>query len=249
MPHISTRGYIIKPVVAVAVYRNDVLVMRPGGVVPRQKPVRGEIMELSDGSLKRLAFVANNADVEFRSMITLTYPNEFPVDGKQVKAHLGHFLVSLKRKNGRVIYLWFLEFQKRGAPHFHILLNIGLPEDDRDRALAYTWLSEVWYRIVGSGDDLHRLAGTRWENLRDKEGGRHYVVKYCAKTYQKQVPEGYRQVGRFWGCSRLLTVTPVLIRVADENEIRQSLSEWPYLDHTESFMPRVLYNAARYWQG
>ena len=204
---------------------------------------------LSDDSLKRLAFVANNADVEFRSMITLTYPNEFPVDGKQVKTDLNHFLVSLKRKNGRVIYLWFLEFQKRGAPHFHILLNIGLPEDGRDRDKAYAWLSEVWFKIVKSGDDLHRLAGTRWENLRDKEGGRHYVVKYCSKTYQKLVPEGYRQVGRFWGCSRLLTVTPVLIRVADENEIRKSLSEWPYLANTESFMPRVLYNAARFWQG
>lgn len=242
--------YTVGPVVAVAVYRNDVLVMRRGEPFsPSHLPTRGDIMKLSDASMARLAFVANNADVDFRSMITLTYPNEFPCDGRIVKRHLHVFLTRVQRHCGKVVYLWFLEFQKRGAPHFHILLTLGLPEDKRDRELEYQWLSYTWYKVVGSEDDDHLLAGTRWEDLHDEEGGRHYVVKYSQKTYQKLVPEGFRSVGRFWGCTRSLTVTPILIKTADENEIRQCLPDWPYLGSTEGFLPRVLYNAARWWQG
>ena len=203
---------------------------------------------MSDDSLRRLAFVANNADCEFPSMITLTYPSEFPCSGVEVKRHLNHFLLCLKRHLGKVLYLWFLEFQKRGAPHFHILLSVGLPEDRWDRGLEYAWLSNTWYRVVGSGDEKHLQAGTRWEDLREVEGGRHYVVKYASKTYQKQVPGGFRDVGRFWAHSLALTVTPLSIHAVSEGEIRQSLSEWPYLESTGAFMPRVLYNAARFWQ-
>src|SRR5512146_128055 len=108
------------PVVGVAVYRCDVVVLRKGDRKSGHKSTRGVITMLSDDSLKRLAFVANNANVDFRSMITLTYPNEFPVSGKVCKQHLDAMLKALKRKCGDGLqYLWFLEFQKRGAPHFH----------------------------------------------------------------------------------------------------------------------------------
>jgi hypothetical protein len=249
MPHISPK-YEIGPVVAAAVYRNDVLVIREGVAQPGHDFVqRGDIMEISRDSLRRLAFVANNADCNFRSMMTLTYPSEFPMNGKEVKRHLDVFLKRLRRHCPGVLYLWFLEFQLRGAPHFHVLLNIGLPENPRDRQLEYKWLSRTWYKIVGSQDEYHRLAGTRLEGLRSADGGRHYAVKYAGKTYQKIIPEGFRDVGRFWGHSRALTVTPHIIKISTENEIRQSLSEWPYFGNIEQFMPRVLYNAARFWRG
>lgn len=235
------------PVVAVAVYRSDVLVMRRGETV-KSGPIskRGEIYEMSTDSLRRLAFLANNCDCDFRSMVTLTYPNEFPEDGKIVKSHLADMLRSFKRKLGdHLTYIWFLEFQRRGAPHIHILLRVGLTNEEAPELRR--WLSERWYKIVGSGDDLHRLAGTNWSNTRQEDGLRHYVVKYAFKTYQKEVPEGFRQVGRFWGASRDIKLEPILIEVTDEERVRANLADWDFASVLDSKIPRVLFGAASWW--
>lgn len=248
MPHIFGK-LRLGPVVAVAVYRNDVLVMRQGDALPGHPyHVRNEIYELSADSLRRLAFVANNADTEFSSMVTLTYPAEFPPDGFTVKRHLHLFLYYFQSRFKNSLYLWVLEFQRRGAPHLHIFVNVALPDEPGWRKLEYAWLSYIWYDIVGSGDRKHLAAGTRWEDIREPEGARHYVVKYAAKKWQKAVPPEFRQVGRFWGCSRSLSITPKNILAVDEDEIRQYLAGWPYLEHIKSFMPKVLYNAARFWR-
>jgi hypothetical protein len=234
------------PIVAVAVYRSDIVTLRRGQGKSGPGGRRKEITMLSDESLRRLAFVANNTNIDLRSMITLTYPYEYPTCGKTCKNHLERLLKGLKRLCGQdLAYLWFLEFQKRGAPHFHILLQVALMDEDRDAWRS--WLSYRWYKIVKSGDDKHLLAGTRWENVRQADGLRHYVVKYAAKTYQKQVPEGFQEVGRFWGNSKNLTVMPVLLQVVDEVAIRETLADWPYAESIEGAIPRVLFNAANWW--
>ncbi len=235
------------PIKSATIFRSDVLIERESlGVISGPKTRRGEIKMLSDDSLRRLAFVANNANIEFRSMITLTYPNEFPTNGEICKAHLQALLRSLKRRLGEdLTYIWFLEFQRRGAPHFHILLQCALSNDPQS---DYDWLSNRWYKIVKSGDDLHLLAGTRWENTRQTEGLRHYVVKYAAKTYQKEVPEGFWKVGRFWGTSRNIEVVPILVVPINSAEaIKDQLHEWPFVGTLEIQIPRVLFNAAQWW--
>lgn len=234
------------PIVAVAVYKNDVLVLRQGEVKSGPGGLRKEIKMLTDDSLRRLAFVANNCDRDFRSMITVTYPNMFPTNGEICKAHLDRLLKALKRKLGNdLAYLWFLEFQKRGAPHFHILLQVGLVYEESPELRQ--WLSKTWYKIVDSGDDLHLLAGTNWENVRETDGLSHYVTKYCAKTYQKQVPEGFWNVGRFWGNSRNLIVMPVLLVAGGESVIKDNLKDWPHADVLAKAVPRVLFNASKFW--
>jgi hypothetical protein len=58
-------------------------------------------------------------------MLTLTYPREWESwapSAKVVKAHLRAFVERWFRWFGvRPVILWKLEFQRRGAPHFHIL--------------------------------------------------------------------------------------------------------------------------------
>jgi hypothetical protein len=134
-------------------------------------------------------------------MYTLTYPCGFPSNGVEVKKHLKEFLRRLKRTavtNGfdqdRYSAFWFLEFQERGAPHFHIFCNYY----ERNKQ----WISKQWYEIVGSEDHRHMLAGTRVERIRSGRGGTaSYAKKYAQKQEQKIVPNGYDNVGRFWGIS------------------------------------------------
>lgn len=184
------------------------------------------IQKYSNASGKRLAFVANNTAVVFKTMITLTYPNKWERDGREVKRHLNMFLNSLRRKN--LEYLWFLEFQKRGAPHYHILID-GYCDKD--------YVAQRWYEIVDSGDEKHLKAGTRVEALRSHRGGAHYATKYAMKRVQKTPPKQYSNVGRFWGHSKKVkpecksvvtdvTVAQVLDYCADNKRAKNQLALW-----------------------
>lgn len=159
---------------------------------------RGVVKEFSDNSRRRLLFAAYNAAAEWRSFSTLTYPREFPTDGRTVKEHLHLFLDSLHYHFGDVSWLWALEFQARGSPHYHLLASQFIPKE---------WLSQRWYEVVGSGDSRHLRAGTSIESCSGRKQGAAYMVKiYGAKKFQKTVPEDFSNVGRFWGVSRGLVV-------------------------------------------
>lgn len=231
---------ITAPVTGLEIYRNDVVVVRTGDPPPSVEHTRSEITHFSRKSRQRLAFVANNTPIEFTALLTLTYPRTFPNDGLDVKRNLNNFLTVLRRQVSVVHYLWFLEFQKRGAPHIHILIR-GL----RVSKHTQQWCSETWYRICATGDDKHLRAGTRLERIRKRDGARRYVVKYAGKMCQKWVPPGYRNVGRFWGHSRDVKPEPESYHQCTHDDIVAALltSSWPYLRDDETLW-RVLYNAA-----
>jgi hypothetical protein len=87
-----------------------------------------------------------------------------------------------------------LEFQQRGAPHFHPFVW-GIPESDRLREII-DFISEAWFEVVASGDEKHFIAGTRVEKMRSATAAIRYVSGYASKT--DQTLRG-RKVGRYWG--------------------------------------------------
>lgn len=205
------------------VYKNDVRVKHFTGSY--QKGNNGgrkeKITEWSWKSRRELAFVASNTDVEFDVMVTLTYPREYPADGSVCKRHLDRFLTWMRRRVKPMSYLWFFEFQKRGAPHYHLMyksLGVKVPK---------TELSQAWYSIVESGDESHLAAGTRIEKIRSQGGASRYAVKYAMKMYQKHVPSGFERVGRFWGTSR--DVPPAVrakVKVKGEVGLKEAVGDW-----------------------
>jgi hypothetical protein len=235
--------YSLGKVIGVEVYKQDAVVRREGWPNEVPKSRRREVKEFTEASRKRLAFVAQNTEVHFRNMITLTYPKEFPCDGKTVKGHLNRFLTWLRRDTGGCSYLWFLEFQARGAPHIHVLTDTPYPRRNADayRRLRFR-VSATWYRVVGSGDSKHLAAGTRTERIRKQDGAARYATKYAFKMKQKRVPEGYRNVGRFWGASRDVKPEPQGFVRCTEDDIRGAIEEWEYKPNDERPLYRVLYN-------
>lgn len=157
---------------------------------------RGAIRKFSRRSSKRLRFLVRNTANMWKSMITLTYPAEYPSDGKTVKKHLNVFLNYLRRK--KIKYVWVLEFQERGAPHFHILTD----SDDILSLDNKAVISKRWFDIVGSGDPRHLAAGTRVDVIVSEDELLRYLSSYATKLLQKTPPPGYENVGRFWGASR-----------------------------------------------
>ena len=164
----------------------------------REVEKRGVISEFSDRSRGRLLFTAFNSVVDWLGYAVLTYPLEFPNDGRKVKRDIDALCKWLVREFGAK-FIWGIEFQERGAPHINLLVDQFIPKG------AFGWR---WFEIVGSGDPKHLVAGTRIEFCRSTEQAAGYMAAaYSAKkSAQKEVPEGFQNVGRFWGCSRGLVV-------------------------------------------
>ena len=197
------------------------------------EPTRGKVTEFSERSRKRLAFMAGNCNVEFDSMTTLTVHSDLPVDARQFKSALNSYLQKFRRKS--VAYLWFFEFTKKGAPHVHILHDSKVIESSRgqsvniseSKAESARWANLIRAQLpqevctVDVSEMLTKMmrASARVEQVREPGGAGRYATKYAFKMEQKQVPEGFENVGRFWSCSRSVKVEPVKVMELTESEI------------------------------
>lgn len=191
MTHKLSRKAQVRKFVTVKAMRTDSIVKRQlfnGQSRPQVGGgVRKPITQLSESSMRKMKLHVRNMP-QANYIITLTYPREFSSDGKEVKHHL-ELMREWFRYRG-VSAFWFLEFQARGAPHFHLFT---------DNPVQARELSRKWYEVVGSKDEKHLRAGTQIQKIRKPHAIAAYAAKYATKSEQKTVPEGYRNVGRFWG--------------------------------------------------
>lgn len=189
-------GLLLSHICTLSVYPD--MIRLEGPKLPAKNPPaeRGEITGFSRASRKRLIELMHQLEFKDALFVTLTYPKEFPQDGRIFKEHLRVWRERLQRSFGKLRVIWRLEFQKRGAPHFHLLL-LDAPRVDKD------WLSQSWYDVVGSGDPLHLLAGTNINlvtGAKERKLVMFYVGKYLGKADQADAPKGVTHVGRYWGC-------------------------------------------------
>lgn len=152
------------------------------------------------------------------SQMCLTYHEANP-DGPTAKRHLDTWLKALGRAAPGAGYLWILEFQSRGVPHFHVWLTAPYSED------LWKRLGLAWNRIVEPDSEKHLWWHTL-PRLNTHTGklersfmpwnmkGAGYLRKYMSKQAQKSVPDGFNP-GRFWGSTRDLVPEPIDIPADD----------------------------------
>lgn len=203
---------------------------------------RGKILEFSEKSRGRLCEFAHETTAELKQqgikpgfMLTLTYPGDWrsvAPDGRAVKRHLDKMERRLKRYFERLDMdfsaLWFLEFQKRGAPHFHLIMwGARLTLSDSQLRAAQTDLRIAWAEVVGHADPIHherhKRRGVGFERMR--KGHLGYAAKYAKKMKQKAVPDEFANVGRFWGFWKHKTAVPDVLELTLTYEQLQNLTE------------------------
>lgn len=180
-------------------YRRDVILKftgRRAGPGP-SGAVRGAIRGFTHGSRRRLTHLVRNTNDLWSGFLTVTYPAEFPTDGREVKRHLNSLCSWLRRK--KVAYVWILEFQERGAPHFHFLISSWLDKNE----VARRW-TDIVNPIFPSERAKMLAASTRVEGVKNPDHVGGYMGAYMSKLEQKKVPDGFKSVGRFWGASRTI---------------------------------------------
>lgn len=233
----------VYPISGVNIHKGGMQVIRTakGKVGTVKRPKANKVYRLSKKSLCRLAFLASTSNIKFKSLLTLTY-ERIPTNGREVKEQLNSFLTFLRRrfKHFKIEYLWFLEFQKRGAPHFHVLLNIKSTIVSRETILR------KWVDITGGSEKALKVAlhKTSWDDIRLEDGAKRYALKYALKQEQKIVPKEYRDVGRFWGNSRGVKSPPEIENwPISENELRRIVNEARpgFSDRMSKFIPKYIF--------
>jgi hypothetical protein len=242
----------LNPVVGLRVYHNGFCeVVRDGRKVapPPGKKDGQEIKEFSHKSRQALARTIHATRSTFLSMMTITCPAKWSQNGAEFKDAQNRLFTWL-RYHHPCEYLWFFEFQKRGAPHTHILLSI--PHCGRS---AHVKFAKAWCKALklnpnqiecdpktGENYNLRdrcewfHLRSKQWENIRDDGGARKYALQYAMKTYQKRVPKAYRKVGRFWGCSQAVSQSVKSIgEIPMDNDTLAALLK--YRKHSSAKMP------------
>lgn len=159
---------------------------------------RGVVTYFSKASRRRLLKYTAKIKTDQRPLfITLTYGQEYP-SGKVAKEnHLRAFMERTRRKFPDASGMWRLEFQARGAPHFHILLfNVAF--------WGKAKIQKAWAEVIGREfwDKGKRYPFTRVERIRSQRGTMYYVSKYVAKVSDDALGfnySAYPHVGRWWG--------------------------------------------------
>lgn len=158
---------------------------------------RGKIQGFSRKSRSRLLQkIAKLKKDNIPLFVTLTYHENYPTNFEGFKYDFHRFFISLRNRFPGVGVIWKLEYQRRGAPHFHLLL-FGV-----DFSEACKFIPAEWNRITEPTSLLHLY----WHEglLKNKhcvqyvkswKGVKSYAGKYMAKVGDDPVLTS----GRFWG--------------------------------------------------
>lgn len=246
---------------------------QPGG-----KPGR-QITEWSAASRANMILQITRLDVSELvsgerppAMITLTLPGDWlsiTPTAKDATACFQRFRKRWQKKFGRPSWIWKREFQRRGAPHWHLWTvppvdhfeTVRRPDgtvvtpDQQFRA----WLSETWTDCLRISDPEERrrslLAGTgidTAEGLRARDPKRLaiYFLKESVggegKAYQNRAPKEWagQSIGRFWGVSGLSRVArEVVIDRDDADKAWRIVSRLQALHRSPTVTKRVVRGA------
>lgn len=199
----------------------------------RRKPPparRGQISEFSWASQSRLGHLIASIDRNKITpgafvFVTLTYHLGIPTP-QAAKLHLDTILKRFERHYGRLAVIWKMEPQKRGAPHFHLLI---LRESHHNIDDLVTWWAGNWNEIAGRDlpGDLSPLH-LQWhlgtlgngnrpcvEVVKDWDGVGRYAAKYLGKKCYARA--GWDWPGRWWGIRRKEEL-PITIETTDVAE-------------------------------
>jgi hypothetical protein len=183
---------------------------RPG---PDRKAIysrRGGVATFSARSRRRLMQLLASlhwADLGPGVFVTLTYHHGWRADAATLKSHLKAWLQWHRDQELELYYIWRLEWQRRGAIHYHVMM---WPKKGSGMFIAPEYISRAraaWHRIADPTSMAHESLGLHCIPITCYRQAAAYVSKYVAKE-QPETCQGYE--GRRWGCSDTLPTRAII---------------------------------------
>jgi len=160
---------------------------------------RGEVVGFSKKSRSRLMSKIAKVNKNWMPVfVTLTYPDNFPGQFEVYKRDLDNFFRSFFRQFPKAGVIWKLEYQSRGAAHYHLLVW-GVNVAD-----LLEFVPSTWHRIAASDDPLHLqwhlgLLGNGNQHCVQAVRSWHGVKSYASKYFSKIEGQETYHGGRVWG--------------------------------------------------
>lgn len=190
---------------------------------PRPKiiPKKEKITRFSKSSRRTLWKVLSR--IQFKKLhhgffITLTYHDNFPVEKEKFKADIKYYLDRLKHVFPEIRYLWKLEFQKRGAPHFHLMTFFPKYYKIEDYSIFFLCIRKSWFDRSGCSCVSCMKRAVDIRPISSYRSASSYLGKYMAKVDDDLIIDF---PGRFWGKSADLPIQEeILIRLTSDEFLR-----------------------------
>ena len=169
-----------------------------------RKNNRGTIRKFSNKSRFRLFSTLAKIKIDLPNkpiFISLTYHYGHRLIINDNKTHLHHFLVRLRLYDPYVQFIWRIELQKRGAPHFHLIIFPGFLQERYNEFEYKKIISLLWHEIADPYSRAHKEYGCKSITINSYREACIYLSKYVAKLPKSEVDI---PIGKHWGCSRNL---------------------------------------------
>jgi hypothetical protein len=169
---------------------------------------RGGVQEFSRASQRRLQTVLSGWQFLTRPcMLTLTYPAQHAPPKISNRLFRKMFLQRLLRAFPHLGALWRLEYQIRGAVHYHLIID-GVA-DEQERQWVERWAKKNWRDCRGAeySHEKEDVERNRLEWITHEQAAKFYLTKEVGKSIQgNRAGQGWKEnavevehYGRFWG--------------------------------------------------
>jgi len=191
----------------------------PLALAPVRKTAgRGRVAGMSRKARRRLLLsLAMVARCDPCVFVTLTY-RDCVEDSERYRKDFNWYGVELRRRFPHCCGFWRLQFQERGAAHFHLLLWLGSSESEDE---VNSWSSELWCRITGDNSPAHREHGSKTVDC----GPNFRATGFYLALYQGRDEQDRTDIhtGRTWGIigRKFLDLSPLVkTEMTDQDAIR-----------------------------
>lgn len=189
---------------------------------------RKEVLYKARNNIIRL--VKSNADLS--TFITLTYQDNYKDLGKS-KEHLKLFFKKLKKDYTTLKFLYVLEYQQRGAIHYHILCNVPI----NIKLSTSKEIKSIDHRALENSFKNKYWSNRGFVDIRNLESEDNTNIALYVSVYLVEDLMGLDLQGnRCYGYSRNLN-KPLEVRIDSKDSVEDIIKELDSykLTHTNSY--------------
>ena len=189
------------------VYENSIKFYHPDQQPPNTDPperIENDIKTFSSKSRQRLFQKFNKINYSSYGIpifLSLTFHFDDPDNKKSLKTFLRNYLKRLFRSLPPFDYIWKFEYQKRGTPHYHMILFPHSKTYDFDLEEIKNICVKHWLELKACKCKSCQQYSANVIKLETLKKSLSYIAKEIAKVQDRYEAH---DLGRIWGTSRNL---------------------------------------------
>ena len=168
----------------IRIYSNRISWNNPKSTFPAHTPPTRktkDIKTFSVNSRRRLIQLLARVNLKYYSevyFVSTTFDKVYPENSKELKYFLDRYLKSLKKSYPDLAYIWKLEIQKRGVPHFHFFFFIPSYTNRYKIGVVKKIIKSKWNMMLKDKNQWTKKYSVNFQTVKEKKKVFSYVAKY-----------------------------------------------------------------------